>query len=572
MQGGLILTVALMVIKLLGWLYQVQLLNILGGTGNGYIAAANRLFGPVYAITVTGFPIALSKLVSEFGVQGRYKDVLRTERVAKKLFLMIGIGGTVFLAALAPLYANMPSIGRPNLIWLIWACAPAVLFCCLMSVYRGYNQGMHNMTPTAVSQVVEVLFKVGVGIGASMLILKILTNIYASTGLVMGKPYGAEEAETVIVALAAAGAMLGISASAFFGWLYLIVRRWMRGSGVLKAQVLASPEPYKERQIAKKILTIAIPISLSAAAAALGGLIDNNIVIGTLRNLLENNREAVFASFGGLLEKADESLNNMPMFIYGAFEGHNKIATLISTITGSFGMSALPLVSAAWGERNALKVKKNIDASLRITMLLAAPMGFGIAFLAEPIGWFVYSGRPVEAAFGGYLLQGLGIYGMLLALMNILTAMLQAVGRTNVPMKLTLMGLVIKVITDLIFVRIPSVNIRGVVYSNLCCYGFICIMSLIILVRSANIRLNWASTLIKPLIAGFTTGLAGYLLYELLYRVFYSKYSTIMAIVGAVIIYVLMLGILRALEREDFETLPGGKKVIKVLEKIKLIR
>jgi stage V sporulation protein B len=571
-EGGLVLTAALLVVKLLGAFYQIQLGNVIGETAFGYYTTAYNLCGIVYAVAVTGFPVALSKIVSEFSARGRYNDIQRAERLSLRLFLLVGILGFGFLVVFAPLYAGMPNINMPELIWLIWGFAPAILFCCLMSVYRGYNQGLNNMTPTAISQVVETLVKVAVGLAGAILVRNYLDNIYDATGMVLGAPYDAAAADTFIHILAGAGAMVGLTASSVAGWAFLAVRRWSKGSGIRKAQFLSSPSALSNKEIVRRIIWLSVPISLSAAISQLAGLLDNSIVLGTLSDHVANNQAVFFASFGGVIEKSGETLENVPRFIYGAYSLLNKIPTLVPTLTGSFGMSALPLVSAAWGAKNRLETKKGIEASIRITMLLAAPAGFGIAFLGGPISWFLYSDRPLTVALGPELMTYLGVVDIFIALMGITNSMLQAIGRIDVPIKLMAMGLVIKGVSEYFLVGIPTYSINGLPASNLLCYGFISLMGMLILSRSTGIRFNVAGTLLKPMAAGVVTGVGARLVYNLAILVLGSKYSTVIAILAAVVLYVLALGALRAIEREDVESLPGGKKLSRVLEKFRIIR
>lgn len=573
LEGGLILTVALIVIKLLGWFYQIQLANIFGGEGNGYYTVAYNLYSVVYALAVTGFPVALSKIVSEYATQGRYKDIQRAEKVSGRLFFVVGLLGTAFIVAFAPLYVRMPNIDDEYLIWAIWAFAPAILFCCLMSVQRGYNQGLSNMTPTAVSQVVETICKVAVGLLGAYIARGYFLGEYNAVGTVMGQTLPQDQAASFVTALTAAGAMLGVTASAVGSWLFLRVRRWWKGSGLRKAQINDSPEPYESKVILKRILWMAIPISLSAATASLSGIIDNSMVLGILRNLLETARETVFASHGGLLEQTGKTLEQLPLFIYGTYSMHNKIITLVPTITGSFGMSALPLVSSNWASRNTLETKKNIDASIRITMLIAAPAGMGIAFLAEPISWVVYGTNPIEAAVGVPMLKVMGIVAIFLALMGIVNAMLQAVGRTDIPLKLLVIGLGIKAAANYLLISVPSINIKGVPYGNLLCYMFISLVGVLVLSRSTGLKLDIKGALFKPLLAGFLTGLVAWGVYELMFMlVRHAPLCTLVAIAVAVIAYLILIGLFRLLEREDVLSLPGGGKLVAILEKLRVLR
>lgn len=575
LEGGMILTVALLVIKLLGWAYQILLTRVIGVTGYGYYSFANNFYGVVYAIAVTGFPIAMSKVVSEYATQGRYKDIQHTEKVANRLYLVIGIAGTLFVLLFAPVYARV-FLNNSDLVWAMWVLAPSILFCCLMSVPRGYNQGMSNMTPTAVSQVIEVLVKVAVGLLGATLVYRYFTSEYERLGTVMGKAVAQSDAGALTLALGAAGAMIGVTASAVASWGFLAVRRWWRGDGLRKAQINDSPEPHSNRQTLKAILVVAVPISLSAAVANLSGIIDNSMVSTILPRLLSEAKDAVFASHNGLLEQALEvetTFEELPAYMFGASSMHSKLVTLITALTGSFGMSALPLVSSSWTQHDTLATKKNIDASMRITMLIAAPAGISITVLAEPISWLVFKSNPIGAALGIPMLRVMGIVAILMALMGIINAMLQAVGRADVPIKLLVIGLVIKTVSNYLLVSAPSINIKGLPVGNLLCYLFICVFGLWILSRSTALKIDFKGTLSKPILAGSLTAAFAWLVYEGAYFLLdNSSWSSVIAILCAVAFYVVLIGVFKMIERDDVLSLPGGEKLAATLEKLKVLR
>ena len=207
LQGSAILVVATMLTKVIGAIYRIPLGELLGSTGMGYYSTAYDLYVPMYSIAMAGLPIAISRLVSEHVAAGRYRHVKKTLNVAKAAFFITGGLGFVLMLFLAFLLTgssinvfghtfNFEVFNRGTLPGVL-CIAPCLIFCCIMSAYRGYYEGLRNMTPTAISQVLEALGKLVFGYGLSFIILKTSGNYsYAAAGALLGITLG-----TVVAAL-----------------------------------------------------------------------------------------------------------------------------------------------------------------------------------------------------------------------------------------------------------------------------------------------------------------------------------------------------------------------------------
>src|SRR5699024_284666 len=134
-------------------LYKIPLSNMVGAVGRGCFDSAYNLYIPIYTVSMAGLPVAISKMVSQQVALGRFRDVRRIFKVAARLFLLTGTVGTVLILALAYPYAALAK--NMEAIPAIIAITPSIFFCCIMSIYRGYYNGLRNMTPTAMSEVWE---------------------------------------------------------------------------------------------------------------------------------------------------------------------------------------------------------------------------------------------------------------------------------------------------------------------------------------------------------------------------------------------------------------------------------
>ncbi len=208
----------------------------------GYFNTAYQIYLPVYTVATAGFPIAVARMVAQNMAQKRYRDVRRIYKIAVPLFLLSGLAGTLAMLFGAKPYVN--AIHSPHAVYCIWAMAPTVFFCCVLSVQRGYYEGLRNMVPTAVSQVIEALCKLFVGLLCAYLVMKRGMEEFYQSGTVFGTAASTqEEAVNLTLPLAAAGAIIGVTVGAALGFLYLWLRHRIKGDGITEQEIVFSPVP-----------------------------------------------------------------------------------------------------------------------------------------------------------------------------------------------------------------------------------------------------------------------------------------------------------------------------------------
>lgn len=581
MGGAMVLTVALIVVKIVGAIYKFPQNAILDGDGLGTYVLAHDFYMNIYAVAVTGFPTAISRIIVGYAREGRYNDIKRTIRVANIFFVIVGIVGSLLLILFAKPYSEIV-LKNPNVTYAILAVAPSIIFSCLMSVHRGYNQGMRNMIPTAVSQIVEVIVKAAVGLTAAYVIKVHFTNEFMIHGTILGDALEADrDAQAFILSLAAAGSMIGITVSTFAGWVYMLIRRKTKGDGITATQYAESPAAKTDKYLLKQILVVGIPVALGALATTLTSWLNGVVVQRRIISALEIDAGAVFASHNGWMEYANKSLTDEPGELATFLRGGNAFASsffnLVPTITGSFNMSALPHVADAWLLKDKRTVKRHVDYTLKITMLIAAPLGFGLMALGTPILHLFYSGRnPAQVAIGGILLTQMGVAAVLLALYSASNTVLQAIGRFDLPVKLLAAGGALNVMITYVLVGIPSLNIKAMPAGMIVSYLLIAVLSMHYLAKNTRIRFDYTGALVKPLLAGILCGLSAYIVYELqillLYDVIRQKIATMIAIIVAAFIYIIAISLLRVVTKEDVLSMPKGEKMLNLLEKLRIVR
>lgn len=569
LEGALILVIATAVVKVIGAIFKIPISYLLSEEGFGYFSVAYTVFTPLYSLAMAGLPVAVAKMVSENATKGNYRDVKKILRVSTAAFTVTGGLGSIIMLLGANFYSNK-IVETPAAFLSIICLAPAVFFCCMMSSRRGYYEGLKNMYPTALSQMLEAVAKLVFGLLFAWIVTSVGTKQFNETGKVFGTLcVNNKEAMSIIAPFAAAAAILGVTLSTLFGALYLHIRHKVKGDGITDEQLVNCPAPKTSKSILKALCAIAIPVSLGTLATTITSFIDSSSVLNRLGYVMEIDPQTIISMYPGISEKSSD----IPAFIYGAYSYTTSIFNLIPTITTAFAISALPAVTAAWTLRDKSQTKKSIETVLRITSLLAFPGGIGISVLAEPILKFIYpmESRSLGVEIAAPALSLLGIAAIFVALLTPINSMLQAVGRADIPVKLMLIGGSIKIVTNFILVSIPSVNVKGAPVGTILCYIFLFVASLVCLSKQTGLNISIKATFLKPFFSAAVCGATAALSYYLLSMVLSPRISTVFSIILAVIIYAICLLISKTLTKDDINMLPKGKKFVKILEKYGLI-
>lgn len=568
LEGAIVLTVATFVVKVIGALFKIPLANILGGVGMSYFVSAYDIFTPLYSFTVTGLGIALSRMVSEQVSQRAWGNVEAVLNAARHIFWTLGLVGMLLLAAVAPNFVQI--INNPGALFSVYAIAPAILFSCISSIYRGYYQGLSNMVPTAASQVLEAGVKLIAGTALSYGVTLALRKQYDTTGQLFGRVFAtAEQADLSIFQYSAAAAVLGVTLSTFAGAAYISLRhRHRAATATCVSQQLTSRE---ESALGRQLIFIAIPISLSTLVVNLSALIDLVSVMNCLQIAIYQDVGIIFSMYQGLIPQEVTSAI-LPEYLYGSYSGLAfSIFNLIPSLTAAIGISALPSVTRFWAVRDREQLEETISSVLRISLMAALPAGLGILVLSGPILNLLYPARAMEAAIIAPVLRIMGISAILVAAATPINSILQAIGRERFPLVVLTIGAVMKLCTNLVLISRPEVNIQGVPYGTLLCYSFIVLVSTGAMVYFSHLRLSIWKILVKPLFCAIVSALAAYASYYLLFASMSRTVCTIAAIVLAGAVYMAMILLTRTITTSDLKMLPIDEKIVKTLANLGVI-
>lgn len=449
-KGSALLLASAMIAKLLGACFKIPLTNVLGGTGMGYFSTAYGLLLPVYALSVTGLSAAVAQTVSRAAALEHWAEVRRIRDTARLACGVLGLFLSLCMFLLAEPFAALVA-AQPYALFSLLAIAPAALFGCLTAVERGYWEGLQNMTPTAVSQALEAVAKLGLGLALCQWVL-------AHPEIVCRRV----PADVPLSALAAAGAVLGVTLSTAVGWLYFLLRGLRSGNRLPRGNAPAAPMG----QIFRRLLYVMIPVALGSLVTNLTSLLDLVTMMRCLGRAQMLHSGELLRRFGTAASAPD-----FPAFVYGSFTGMAiTVFNLVPSVTNMLGKSALPCAAALWAKQDREGVAAHIRSVTGAAAAMALPAAGGLWALAEPVMHILYAGRPEEAAIAAEALRTL-LPGMVcLCLTFPLCSILQGVGKAAVPVVCMLAGVGVKLLGNLVLIPRPAFCITGAGIATSLCY------------------------------------------------------------------------------------------------------
>ncbi|MDO5561089.1 MAG: polysaccharide biosynthesis C-terminal domain-containing protein [Oscillospiraceae bacterium] len=541
LHGSVILIISALIAKVIGAFFKIPLTNIIGGIGMSYFSGAYGLFLPIYAVFVTGLSAASAKLTAENTVIYGIKGAKKVKKYALINFSLIGIAGTLLLIACSWPFSKYV-IGDKNVFISMLIISPSVFFSCITAAYRGYFEGLRNMYPTALSQVAE---------GAAKLIagLVMCSYVLSNEEFFMNKFAGICDDR---YALAAAGAVAGVTLSSFAGMLYMILSDFFLKDPASDKGYLPESKMKSGHEFTRSLIKIIIPIAAGALITNLTSLVDLATIIRYTGRSIKNNYDYYIMRYGFI---RDIGADNFASFLYGSFNGLAvTVFNLVPSVTNMFGKSILPSFTEAWTKKNHNELQKNAEAVLSVTGMISIPAALGILVLSKEILLFLFPSavNEAEAAYQGLAFLAPGI--ALLSLSFPVFSMLQATGREDLPAKITAVGAAVKLAGNMIFINIKELNAAGAGIATTLCYGVIFFISMYKLAKHTGVSINYLRIFIKPLFAGVLCMASARLANDLMSGYLSQPVTLVCAIATGATVYAVSVYCLK-------KTQDNGKKV-----------
>lgn len=530
LKGATILAAAGILSRLLGLFYKVPLYQLIGDYGNGIYTYVTSIYNLLLMVSTVGFPVAISKMISENAAVGDYHTSYRVFKVSMIVLALLGGLSTLFLFLGAD--------------WLIAFCGwPQDAYAAIMAIalspfviaivcsFRGFFQGFQIMTPTAVSQILEQIVRVVLGV--------LLCWMFISQGMGVGMGVG--------------GAVFGATAG---GIVALIFLWFLYGSFYSKhKKMFAKTNRFAEisnKAILKRLLIIAIPVTLTSAIVSLFSVIDSVIVVPrlALAGVDMTTATAMMGDFGNA-----DTLINVPL-----------------VISGNLAVAMIPAISESFALKDTKATSHKIDIAIRLVVMVALPCCIGLSVLSKGIFDLLFSGSE----YGPGILMFYAYATIFMMLSNIFQSILQSVDKFKIPLINLAIAIVIRFITGWIFLAIPQLNIYGIVLSTTITFLYLTISNYICVKYFTHFQMDMKQTVLKPLISAGIMGIFTWLIFcgsdkimEKIVGAFAGNMiSVLIAVFFSVLIYGFLMILTGGVTEEELALLPGQKYIEPIYRKI----
>lgn len=627
MQAG-ILAAAGIISRIIGLLYRGPLTAIIGDEGNGYYTSAFNIYTIILLISSYSIPGAVSKVIAQKLAVKEYRNAHRI--FICSLWYVIGVGGAASLFVF--FFGNLLVKGAAVTVLKVFA--PTIFFSGILGVLRGYFQAHRSMLQTSVSQIVEQILNAVVSILAAYLFINIalgsmsVYKVDADTGKVLfsegasakteegsgtgeindvlglygdqgqdgegsvsanGDTYGngtvssnnispAENADTNTPGAAQSAAenaltaeqqewntrhaMYGAAGSALgTGMGVLIALLFMYGIYLLNRRMIykrieRDRNTYVDSygDILKMLLAVVTPFLLSTAIYNFSTTINQTIYTHIMMGVFDMPESEAYTLYGIYGGKA-VVISNIPI----------ALASAISS-------AILPGIASYYARKELKQVRKSVSEAIKTTMLIAIPAAVGLGVLAKPITQVLFPQKEsLDMAAG--LLTVLAVSVIFYTLSTLTNAVLQGIGKVNVPVINAAIALLLQTIVVSLLLLFTDLGLYALVIANIIYSASMCLLNGHSVKKYLKHRQELIGTYLIPLLAALFMGAAAWGVY---YGLKLLVGSNIVCLAAAVLIAVLVYFVLvikfGGLTEDEMKGLPKGRSLLALARKLHLMR
>ncbi len=538
-QAG-ILAMATVISRIIGLLYTSPLTAIIGDTGNGYYSAAYQIYVIVLLISSFSIPSAMAKILSQKMAVGEYRNAQRIFHCVLVYVIVVG----AIASAILYFFADRFVMG--NSITVLKVFAPTVFLSGLLGSLRGFFQAQKTMVPTSVSQIVEQMANALVSVGGAYLLMQMVAGT-SDTNRAM---YGA------------IGSALGTGSGVLIGLIFMFVFYQLHKSSFLEK---VKEDQHKELPVGPifiMIFSIVTPFILSTCIYNVSSFLNYEVFSNILVGVKGMDYDDVARSYGIYARKA-LVITNLPI-----------------ALSSAMASAMIPNISSSFAKGDLVETEATVKKAMRAIMMVTIPSAAGLIVLARPIIYILFPQKSSldEAAT---VMMVLAVTVVFYSISTLSNAVLQGVGRVNIPVVNALVALVLQTAVLGILLLTTDVNSYGLAIAAIC-YSFVmCILNSLALKKKILIKLDIAKTYVIPVISALIMGIVAFIIYDIFdilfmkiigREYFANLFAVCIAVVVSMIVYGLLMIALKGATETEIIALPKGVKIAKFLKKVHLLK
>lgn len=517
--------------RVIGLLYRSPLFQIIGDEGNGYYGTAYAIYSMILMIATYSIPTAVSKIISGKLALGEYRNARRVFKCAFIYVVSAGLVAGILTFAFAPVLVKE----QPNAILSLQILAPTIFLSGFLAIYRGYLQAYKTMIPTSISQIIEQIANAVVSVLAAYLI---------------SRPFAAGTSEHA--KYGAAGSAMGTGAGVLCGIIYILIAYAGRRKEIMETvESDTSSDVESYGKLFRQIVMIVTPIIIAAFVYNITTTVDMKIFYNVLNS---KNVDRV------------ESAN-----LYGIFSGQYMVLiNLPVSIASAVGTTLIPNISGAFTKGDKLETNHVYNQSMSITMMVTIPCAVGIGVLSEPIITLLFCGAD-PLVFKALTAGCISV--VFYSLSTLTNSILQGIGKVMEPVKNATLALLIHLVFLAAILKFTDAKLFGLVAATILYSLLACIFNHISVSKYMSTKLDVKKIYLAPAVASIFMGIVAWGSYQIFYHLIHmNSVSVVLAILLAVIFYAAAILAVGGYTKEEILAMPKGTLILKLAEKLHLVR
>ena len=542
MVQGAILGISSIVVRLIGVVYRIPLTNIIGDKGIGYYSVAFDIYSILLLLSSYSMPLAVSKMVSSRVAVGEVKNTRKILLCALALALLLGICAFSITFFLSDIFASQV-MQVPQSAVALRVLSFALIILSILGVIRGYFQGLGNMIPTALSNIIEQIFNAVISVVAA-------GSLYEYGKTIVSGSY---DYSNLPEAFGAAGGTLGTVCGALAAMIFLIIVLFLHGK---KNRYLFDEDETVKTESLKIIIKVLIltivPVILNTAIYNLSSVVDKFIFsnIATANGMDADLKDSLIGMFSGK---------------------YWLIVNIPIALASALASSLIPSIVSSVSRGEVRSVIEKVRSAIRITLLVSLPCAAGIAALAEPIVMFLFPSSEDPEKVALMLITGC-LTVVFYCISTISNSILQGIDKMRIPVIHSAVSLAINALVLCVLMAVFNMDVFAWIIADMVFALSMCIMNALSLKKYLGYKQEIKKTFLLPGAAAVIMGAAAYYFNILVNKFIHHSWNVIISIIVAVVIYGILLLLFRAVDSDVLRTVPGGTRLCVILKKMHLLK